>query len=166
MILNDEQIRKLISENGLVKHYIDLDKQLTPNGFDLTVEQIFKFAGKGQIGFTNEDRILPQLTEIIWENNSIDLSKGSYKIRSNKILNMPLDLVAIAMPRSSLLRSGATVTTGIWDAGFEGKSEFLLNVYNEAGFCVKKNARLIQLLFMSTLAVKKGYAGIFSSKQK
>lgn len=166
MILNDEQIRKLIVEKELVKDYIDIDKQLTPNGFDLTVNQFFEFAGKGQIGFTNEDRILPELTEICWESDSVNLSKGSYKVRTNEVLKMPLDLIAIAMPRSSLLRSGVTVTTGIWDAGFEGKSEFLLNVCNEVGFCVKKNARIIQLLFMSTLAVKKGYEGIFSSKQK
>lgn len=163
MILNDEQIRKLIIEKDLVKAYIDLDKQLTPNGFDLTVSQIFEFAGKGQIGFTNEDRILPELKEISWKSNSVELGKGSYKVRANEVLKMPLDLIAVAMPRSSLLRSGVTVTTGVWDTGFEGKSEFLLNVQNEKGFSVKTNARIIQLIFMSAMPVKKGYNGVFSS---
>lgn len=166
MILNDEEIRNLILEKELIRSYIEVDKQLTPNGFDLTVGQIFMFAGKGEIGFSNEERILPELKEINLKNNAIELSKGCYKIRTNEILKMPLDLIAIAMPRSSLLRSGVTVSTGIWDAGFEGKSEFLLEVHNDNGFKLRKNARVVQLIFMTTREVKKGYSGLFSSKCK
>jgi dUTP pyrophosphatase len=166
MILNDEEIRRLIAEKQLVRNYIDVDKQLTPNGFDLSVEKIFGFVGKGQIGFTNDDRILPELREIAWKNNSIELNSGCYKVRTNEILKMPLDLIAIAMPRSSLLRSGVTVSTGIWDAGFEGISEFLLQVNNFNGFTVMKNARVVQLIFMLTKQVKLGYDGLFNLKKQ
>ena len=166
MILNDEEIRSLIVKKGLITGYIERDKQITPNGFDLTVEQIFMFVGKGEIGFSNEERKLPETKELEWKNNSLDLSKGCYKIRTNEILRMPLNLVAIAMPRSSLLRSGITISTGVWDAGFEGKSEFLIQVQNDQGFKCGKNARVVQLIFMTTKPVKAGYKGQFNLKRE
>ena len=164
MILNDVEIRGLIAQEQFIKGFISINDQLTPNGFDLTVEKASKFLTEGQIGFSNEERVLPQTKELLWENDAIELPKGCYKIRTNEIIKMPLDLIAIAMPRSSLLRSGVTISTGVWDAGFQGKSEFLLQVQNEQGFKLKKNARLVQLIFLRTKTVKAGYIGIFTSK--
>ncbi len=45
--LNKEQILKLIRKNNLIAGYINLDIQLTPNGFDLTAGEIFEFACAG-----------------------------------------------------------------------------------------------------------------------
>ncbi|MGD6807755.1 MAG: deoxyuridine 5'-triphosphate nucleotidohydrolase [Candidatus Bathyarchaeia archaeon] len=164
MILNDKEIKELIANQGFVKDYIDLPSQITPNGFDLTVEKIFTFLGGGQIGFTNQDRILPLTKELEWNNNTIHLSSGCYKVRTNETLKMPLNLVAIAMPRSSLLRCGVAINTGVWDAGFEGKSEFLLTVQNKDGFILKRNARVVQLTFIRTNEVGSGYNGIYNSR--
>ena len=33
-VLTGNEIRELISKNNLVQNYIDLDTQITPNGFD------------------------------------------------------------------------------------------------------------------------------------
>jgi len=42
-MLNRQEIKDLIIKNKLIENYINLDIQLTPNGFDLTVGNIFKF---------------------------------------------------------------------------------------------------------------------------
>jgi dUTP pyrophosphatase len=160
MILNDEEIRALIL-NDLISDCVNVDKQLTPNGFDLTVANVFQFCSRGELGFDNEQRILPEIRQIEWTNGFIELQQGCYKIRTNESIKMPLDLIAIARPRSSLLRSGVTVSTGVWDAGFNGKSECLLSVHNSNGFKIWKNARIIQLVFMKTRQVQEGYKGIF-----
>jgi dUTP pyrophosphatase len=165
MIQNDLELRKLI-ENGLVSEFISLNDQLTPNGFDLTVAKIYTFKSRGELGFSNNQRILPNIEEITWKDGYAELPKGCYKIKTNETIRMPLNLIAIAMPRSSLLRSGITISTGVWDAGFTGKSEFLLSVQNEYGFKIWKNARVVQLVFLRTNEVKEGYNGIYSLTEK
>ena len=164
MILNKEEIKNRIMENGLVENFVDLDKQLTPNGLDLTVDTIFEFLGCGSIDFDNTDRKTPKTKALEWCDEWISLQKGFYKIMANESINMPLDLIGIARPRSSLARMGATVDTGVWDAGFKGRSEFLLIVGNKKGIRMKKNARIVQLIFNRIKGVKEGYKGIYLSE--
>ena len=52
-MLNKKEIKQLIEEKNLIENYINLDKQLAPNGFDLTVGKIFEFESAGDIDFTN-----------------------------------------------------------------------------------------------------------------
>jgi len=44
-MLNDKQLRELITEYKLVTNYIDLDTQLQPSGFDLSLESIEAYQG-------------------------------------------------------------------------------------------------------------------------
>lgn len=161
MLLNDEQLRQLIKK-GLIRDYIDLEKQLTPQSFDLTIESIHDFAGKGRVDFSNKNRKIPETKKIEWQNKKISLGKGHYKIRANEYISMPDNLVGVARPRSSLLRCGCTVDTGIWDAGFKGNSEFLLIVGQE-GLDLEKNARIISVMFFQVDKVKNAYSGIYTS---
>ncbi len=91
------------------------------------------------------------------------LNKGAYTIRPNEVFKMPNDLIAISFPRSSLLRMGAYTHTAFWDAGFEGKVEFLLAVENPFGIRLKQNARITQVNFIPITASIKGYDGIFKN---
>lgn len=170
MVLNREEIKKLIKEKRLIKGYFDLDIQLTPNGFDLTVEKIFAFDLPGSLDFSNSERVVPQGKEILPEKEKPqdkfgwwNLAKGAYKIRTNEVLNLPKVLVAIAFSRSSLLRMGAFTQTAVWEAGFRGKSEFILVVENSQGIKLKQNARITQLIFLRIKETKKGYQGIYQN---
>ena len=64
-MLNRQEIAKLIQEKSLVADFIDLETQLTPNGLDLTVAKIFKFAAGGALDFSNKERMLPETKEIL-----------------------------------------------------------------------------------------------------
>lgn len=169
MIIGREKLRELIEKEGLIRNYIDIEKQLTENGFDLTVEHIFRFKGKGQVDFSNKERILPETEEISPEKGDGEefgwwnLEKGIYKFRTNEIIKLPLNLVAIAFPRTTLLRSGVSTLNGVWDSGFEGKSEGLLMVENEYGIRIKENARIIQIIFMESTGSSKDYRGIYKN---
>ena len=46
-MLNKEQIKTLINEKKLIEHFIELETQLTPNGFDLTAGTISEFLSRG-----------------------------------------------------------------------------------------------------------------------
>ena len=56
--------------------------------------------------------------------------------------------MALARPRSSLLRSGVAIHTAVWDAGYNGRSQALINIYHPDGYDIQKNARVMQLVFM------------------
>ncbi len=170
-MLNRQEIERLTKEKQLITGYSDLDTQLTPNGFDLTVGNIFEFSGVGVLDFSNKKRLLPETRQLSLEReNSQDeggwwnLSRGVYKVRSNETINLPSDLIAIAFPRSSLLRMGAFTQTGVWDAGFKGKSEFILLVGNPFGLKIQQNARVIQIIFIKINETNVVYQGIYQDK--
>jgi len=175
MILSKNEIDELMKlDPPLVEDMIDPDTQIQVNGCELTVDRIFTFAGTGSgtgagtstgagaIAFENSERVLSECTELTFDDDGwIDLPAGSYKIVSREIVHIPKDAIAIARPRSSLLRCAVSVETAVWDAGYEGKSECLLIVFNEAGFRLKHGARVVQLLFMGLASGTEGYDGVY-----
>jgi dUTP pyrophosphatase len=168
-MLNKQEIKKLIEEKKLIEGYINLDVQLTPNGFDLTVSKIFAFDKAGSLDFSNKERVVPEGEEITTEKKKPEdkfgwwnLKKGIYKIRTNETVNLPKDLVALAFSRTSLLRMAAFTHHGVWDAGFSGRGEFILSVENPKGIEIKQNARLAQLIFLNVNETEE-YQGIYKN---
>lgn len=169
-MLNKEEIKKLIEEKKTVKNYCDLDIQLTPNGLDLTLAEVFGFDSAGALDFSNSERKIPLGEAMLPEKEKPGdqygwwkLEQGVYKVRPNEIFDLPNDLIAISFPRSSLLRMGAHTHTGVWDAGFQGKVEFLLSVGNSGGIRLKQNARIIQVIFIPINETTEGYGGIYKN---
>lgn len=168
-MLNKQEIKTLIEQKKLIEGYISLDIQLTPNGFDLTVEKIFAFTSNGALDFSNKERAIPETKEVAAKKKKSGdkfgwwkLKKGTYKIRTNETVNLPNDLVALAFSRTSLLRMGAFTQHGVWDAGFCGKGEFVLAVENPKGIKIKQNARVTQLIFIKANETE-GYQGIYKN---
>ncbi len=169
-MLNREEIKKLIEEKGVVKNYCNLDIQLMPNGIDITLAEVFEFDSAGALDFSNSERVIPEGKAILpVKEKSGDeygwwkLERGAYKVRPNEVFKMPNDLIAISFPRSSLLRMGAYTHTAFWDAGFEGKVEFLLVVEYPYGNRLKQNARITQVNFIPITETIKGYDGIYKN---
>jgi dUTP pyrophosphatase len=170
-VLNRQEIENLIKEKNLITGYIDLATQLTPNGFDLTVESVYAFDGLGALDFSNKERLIPDGKAFLPEKKNPQdkfgwwhLQPGTYKVKTNETVTLDLRLVAFAFPRSSLLRAGVFTQTGVWDAGFSGRSEFVLVVGNPRGVSVKQNARLVQLVFARMDETKEGYQGRYQNK--
>jgi dUTP pyrophosphatase len=169
-MLNRENLKKLIREKNLVSGYIDEETQTTPNGFDLTVESVSAFNSAGAVDFSNKERVLPECGELQPKKQKPGdkfgwwhLEKGAYKVRSNETVTLPNDLIAIAFPRSTLLRAGAYTHHGVWDAGFSGRGEFILVVENPHGLKLKQNARVAQLVFLPINETGEGYKGIYQN---
>jgi len=168
-MLNKNEIKQLIEKEKLVEGFMHLEKQLTPNGFDITVESVSTFSAAGALDFSNKQRLIPQANQLAPQKRNKEdahgwwkLSPGGYKIRTNESVNLPNSIVALAFPRTSLLRMGAFVQNGVWDAGFKGKGEFILVVENPFGIEIKQNARLIQLVFFRVEETEE-YNGIYKN---
>lgn len=167
-VLSREQLRNLVErgDRPLLAGYVDLEGQLQPNGFDVTLREVSKYAGKGQIGERSEDRALPELIPLEFDASGwITLEPGPYHILYNEIVSLPESLMALGRPRSSLGRSGVTIHTAVWDAGYSGRSTSLLSVLNPYGFRVQRNARVMQLVFVGMAAeTAHGYEGRYQGE--
>ena len=165
-MLTDKQLRILIEEHELIKRYIDLNTQLQPSGFDLSLESIEEYLGGGAVDFSNEERIIAKTKPLVMnEDEWYTVKKGVYKIVYNEVVKMPLNIAAIARTRSTLLRNGAEVGTAVWDPGYEGRSSSMLTVHNPKGLKLKKNARVAQLIFFYTGEVGRGYNGVYQRER-
>lgn len=151
---------------GLVESMINSEAQTQMCGIELTVARVESFQSDGSLGFDNKERQLPK-TELLEfdESDWIMLEQGSYLVTFNEIVNIPKDIMALARPRSSLLRSGAALETAVWDPGYRGRSQSLLVVHNPCGLRMKRNARLMQLVFFRLgRDAEKVYAGRYQNE--
>ncbi|MCC5994180.1 MAG: deoxyuridine 5'-triphosphate nucleotidohydrolase [Candidatus Aenigmarchaeota archaeon] len=165
MILSSQEIKERILKERLIENFIDLETQLQPASFDLSLDEIYLLTSSASIDFTNKERKLPNYKKIEFINDWIDLSEGIYLVSFNEIVNIPNDLIAFVRPRSSLVRSGATIFSSLWDPGYSGKSNCLLVVLNENGIRIKKNARIAQMVFFKLSSpTTKTYSGIYQKE--
>jgi len=120
------------------------DEQVQPNGVDLTLEAVLEPTEPGRIG--REDKTVADRREIepADPDRTYLLDPGGYVVRYAETVSIPEEHVGLLLPRSSLMRNGATLETAVWDAGYEGKGEGLLCVHHpiELG----RDARIGQLV--------------------
>jgi dUTP pyrophosphatase len=157
--------RLLTGEPALIEKYINIDEQLQPNGFDLTVRDVATLETAGVIAASNTQRSVSGLAALDFDADGfVDLAPGPYSITYNEIVHLPNNVMALARPRSSLLRCGVMVGTAVWDAGYSGRSQSLLVVHNPYGFRLQKNARVIQLVFFLLTGETEGYDGVYQGE--
>ncbi|MGQ9720994.1 MAG: deoxyuridine 5'-triphosphate nucleotidohydrolase [Candidatus Jordarchaeum sp.] len=162
-VLSGKNIREMILRGKLVREYIDLDKQLTPNGFDLSLREVHTFKEQGYVDFSNKNRRVSETGPLDF-NHKLHLEPGAYKIIYNEVVDLPNNILAIGRTRSTLLRCGVSVVSAVFDAGYVGRCESLLVVSNPHGFVMEKNARVLQLIFLKLSAISEGYTGVYKGE--
>jgi dUTP pyrophosphatase len=161
-----EELRRLIDGTpSLLTNYLNLDEQVQPNGIDLTLKEVFSLEGPGIIPVANADRKLSALVPLPFTDSCrIHLAPGNYLITYNEVVSLPKDVMALGRTRSSLLRCGTAIHTAVWDAGYSGRSQSLIVVYNKDGIILEQNARLLQLVFFRLGAATEGYCGVYQGE--
>jgi dUTP pyrophosphatase len=132
------------------------DEQVQPNGVDLTLEAIHEQREPGRIGRDGKQVGARQRrpADPVVEGDSVDtvtdrtdayyLPPGGYVVRYAEIISVPDDHVGFIYPRSSLMRNACMLNTAVWDAGYEGKGEGLLQVHHDIE--IEAGARIAQLV--------------------
>ncbi len=165
-VLSGTEIRRLLKgKPSLVEDLIDLEQQLQPNGIDLTLREVSLLQSAGIIAVDNSQRQVSELASLVFDGlGYIDLVAGIYMITYNEIVHLPENITALAAPRSSLLRCGVTIGTAVWDAGYSGRSQSLMVVYNPQGFRLQRNARIVQLVVFKLTQKTRGYRGTYQGE--
>lgn len=137
----------MFRSGSFVANHIDpvSEDQIQPNGVDLTVAYIYDQSSPGSIR-TNETQIgdREQLSASSSE-NILHLDSGSYIVQYGETISIPENHLGFVYPRSSLLRNSCMVNTAVWDAGYTGKGEGLLQAHEPIQ--IEKNARIAQIVF-------------------
>ena len=147
----------MFRDGRFVSEHVDptTDDQVQPNGVDLTLEAAFEPVESGQIGrdgteIGERDSIAAahregaDASESGPQPDAFFLPPGGYVVRYGEVVSIPDRHVGFLYPRSSLLRNGCMLNTAVWDAGYEGKGEGLLQVHNEIE--IERGARIAQLV--------------------
>jgi len=165
-ILSKSDILQLIhAEPPLVRDYLDLEEQVQPNGFDLTLKEVARFEAGGLIAVSNSQRIISKTIPLEFNSQQhLELPPGPYLITYNEIVNLPRNVSALGAPRSSLLRCGVSVHMAVWDAGYSGRSQSLMVVHNLFNFRVQHNARVAQLVFFQLTNETEAYNGAYQGE--
>ena len=166
VVLSKSDIHRLLQQKPpLIEGWVDLEQQVQPNGIDLTLREVALIQSPGRIAVMDSQRQVSDLAPLIFNGlGFIDLMPGVYIVTYNEIVHLPKNIMALATPRSSLLRCGVMVNTAVWDAGYSGRSQSLLIVYNPHGFRLQRNARIVQLVFLRLTQETEGYQGAYQGE--
>jgi len=118
------------------------ESQVQPNGVDLTLGAVYEQTTAGRIergGKTVGDRRV-----IDAENGVYSLERGGYVVEYDDRVVIPEGHVGLLLPRSSLLRNSCMLDTAVWDAGYAGRGEGLLEVHHPIE--LERGARIAQLV--------------------
>ncbi len=161
-MLVDKELRYLITDEKMITEYIDLETQLQPNGFDLSIKEVMGFsdAFEPRIDFTNKNRLISLALPWLPTSGEYHLDPGTYLFRANEFFKMPATISGWGMPRSTLSRCGITVNSAIIDAGYSGHLVFVVTLPQKAIF--SKNARFIQVIFFKLRGIPTNlYDGVY-----
>ena len=127
------------------------DEQVQPNGVDLTLDVVFEQREPGRIARDGKevgDRTARPLEELDQKvPTTYYLPPGAYVVRYGERIHIPEGHVGFLYPRSSLLRNSCMLNTAVWDAGYEGRGEGLLQVHHDLE--LERGARIAQLVLAS-----------------
>ena len=161
MIISPKQLLKLVKSKKLVEGLSE--RELTnPEGagFDLRLGEVYKISGKAFLGEIH--RQTPDVTSVavFGKQKSIKIKPGDFfLVKTMEKINLPLDLSAVILPRTTTFRSGLFLRSGPVQPGYEG--ELTLGLKNEGPITVEieMGARFAHILFHEIKGAGEKYRG-------
>jgi len=141
MLLNSHQIEEHLQTNGLGSK--------AQVGYDLTLKSVKMVMG-GAV--TQDKTIVEDYTEVTPFQNAngkfmFKLSPGVYSLTFEQGCKLPNNVTAFIRHRSSVLRCGAEITSGVYDPGFE-VDEMGGVMFAHRVLVIEKGARVAQIIMM------------------
>jgi deoxycytidine triphosphate deaminase len=122
-------------------------------GIDLSLASVHRCLG-GSVVFKDRTFIDPKFFEEA-ETTQVDhkecwvLKPGTYAITFNEGCKIPANAAAFIIHRSSLYRTGTSITSPVWDPGFETEKMGTVMIVN-VKLIVERNARVAQMIVHET----------------
>ena len=154
MILGREELLKRVKEDKLIENFEEDD--LESSGYDLRVDKFYTTSGDAFI--SKKERKMPEINEI--PGDVLCLKPNEYVlIETVEKVNMPADLAARVLNKSSLFRCGASTFNALVDPGFKGTLTFGLKNISDHEFSIERGAKIAQIVFEEVKGGVKLYDG-------
>lgn len=126
--LTDREIKALVGRGLLIGENF-VEKNLTPNGYDLTIGEV-----KVNSDPISTDALVPGASRFL--------------VSSREFMNLPDDVIGMIWIRSSYARKGVLGSFGLVDAGFRGN--LTLTFYNSSTeeLEIRGGDRIAQIVFI------------------
>ncbi len=158
MILGHSKITEMAEKEKLIENFDE--ECLTGAGYDLRLGRVYKITSDGFIGIS--ERRMPNIKEleVKSKNKKIKLESNEYVlVETIEKVNMPDNLIARILPRSSLFRCGCTLITAVVDPGYEGTLTVGVKNLSTRNFELESGARIGQIVFETIDGDTKTYSG-------
>lgn len=151
MIIGPKKLLQLVKTKKLVENLSE--RELTnPEGagFDLRLGEVYKIKGEAFLGETH--RKTPEIETVQTykkgENRTITIKPGDfYLVKTIEKINLPVDLSAVIIPRTTTFRSGIFIRTGPIQPGYQGELTFGLKNEGPVPVTIEMGARFVHLIF-------------------
>lgn len=151
MILSPKELLQLVKKQKLVENLSE--RELTNpegTGFDLRLGEVFKISGKAFLGETH--RQTPDITSVKVYNpkkpSSIKIKpRDFFLVKTIEKINLPINLSAVIIPRTTTFRSGIFIRTGPIQPGYSGELTFGLKNEGPVTVEIEMGARFVHLVF-------------------
>lgn len=156
---------KQIIERGIVYNHIP--KAVQQQGVDVRVDKVRQLTSIGKI--MKNSSVIPAYREVEpWDMDGTKmycLEPGYYEIELMEGIKMPNNAALVYKTRSSLVRSGAIVESGQFDAGFETEKAGCFLIVHR-GIYIEKGARIAQAIVHESDVVSNTYDGQFQNDKQ
>ena len=161
MIISPRELLKLVKKQKLVEGLSE--RELTnPEGagFDLRLGEVYKISGKAFLGEIH--RQTPDIESVakFGKDKSIKIKPGDFfLVKTIEKINLPINLSAVILPRTTTFRSGLFLRTGPVQPGYGGELTFGLKNEGPITVEIEMGARFAHVLFHEIKGVGSKYRG-------
>ena len=143
------------------------EEQIQPNGVDLRLKWVLEQREPGYLtrdgtNVGNRQTVHPEEREFsppgsadgVEESSTAEswgdgretyyLTPGGYIVQYAETVSIPEGHIGFILPRSSLMRNSCMLNTAVWDAGYTGRGEGLLQVHQDIE--LERDVRIAQLV--------------------
>jgi len=163
MILGPKILLQLVKEKKLVENLSEREL-INPEGtgFDLRLGEVFRISGTAFLGETH--RQTPEIESVMVydpkKTQAIKIAPGDFfLVKTIEKINLPLDLSAVILPRTTTFRSGIFIRTGPVQPGYSGELTFGLKNEGPITVEIEMGARFTHLIFSEIKGEGSKYRG-------
>lgn len=132
-----------------------------PNAFDIYIDRVYSIGPEEFSLDANDNKTYRSSVKMEPDSNGFWLLRpGSYEVISSCSVEVSDSECGYVKTRSTLLRNGCVIQSGLYDSGFKGKVGCIL-IVTSGNFKVQKGSRIAQFILMTGVKAKKIYNGSY-----
>lgn len=161
MILGPKKLLQLVKSKKLVENLAE--RELTNpegTGFDLRLGEVYTISGDAFLGETH--RQTPEITLFKQhkKDKSVKIKPGDFfLVKTMEKINLPINLSAVILPRTTTFRSGLFLRTGPIQPGYSGELTFGLKNEGPITVEIELGARFAHVIFHEIKGTGSKYRG-------